>query len=72
MVTFRYVSFQKKETENSDEEEDEKDKGKLKPNSGNGADYDTYSFTQTLEEIEVRPRSLIRAAPEIKWVGVTC
>lgn len=38
--------------ENSDEE-DEKDKGKLKPNTGNGYDFDAYSWTQTLEELEV-------------------
>jgi len=37
-----------------DEEEDEKDKGKLKPNSGNGADHETYSWSQTLQELEVR------------------
>mgnify|MGYP001793596799 CR=1 FL=1 len=38
----------------SDDEEDEKDKGKLKPNTGNGADMDNYSWTQTLQDLEVK------------------
>jgi len=36
------------------EEGEESEKGKLIPNAGNGGNYDNYSFTQTLEELEVR------------------
>ena len=40
--------------EDEEEEESEEDKGKQKPNSGNGGDYENYSFTQTLQEVEIR------------------
>ena len=49
-LNFVLLKFQQKE----DEDENEDDKGKEKPNSGNGWTGPNYSWSQTLEEIDVR------------------
>ncbi|XP_018318910.1 nuclear migration protein nudC [Agrilus planipennis] len=37
-----------------EEDEEESEKGKLLPNKGNGCDLEKYSWTQTLQDLEVR------------------
>lgn len=48
------VSTENGAEKKEDEEENEEDKGKEKPNNGNGWTGPNYSWTQTLEEIDVR------------------
>lgn len=51
------------------DEESEEDKRKMKPNAGNGADLDNYTWTQTLQEVEVRVPFRL---PKLKSRDVIC
>ncbi len=50
---FRNFIKQTSCVQKEEEEENEEDKGKEKPNTGNGWTGPNYSWTQTLEEIDV-------------------
>merc|ERR1712048_1154065 len=60
---------EKNEKEEENDEESEEDKNKMKPNQGNGADLPNYSWTQTLQEIEVRVPFRL---PKLKSRDVVC
>lgn len=52
-------------------EGDDEDDGKLKPNFGNGCDLENYSWTQTLQEVEVKIPFKINFSLKSRDVQVT-